>query len=123
MLKIKPYDPEELRKCKFVENRYVCSICYDIFSSIELLKIHYIDIHSYKQEVTSDRDFFSESSDQSSTSVITTVVEEEKPKQNYFSSQICEICGKKLTKNPIKIINFKYFKDKNSRIKKRSLNM
>lgn len=90
MLKIKPYDPEELRKCKFVENRYVCSICYDIFLSIELLKIHYIDIHSYKQEVISDRDFFSESSDQSST---TQVEEEEKPKQNYFSSQICEICG------------------------------
>lgn len=91
MLKIKPYDPEELRKCKFVENRYVCSICFEIFLSIDGLKDHFIEIHGYKQpEVTSERDFFNESSDQSSS---TTQVEE-KPKQNYFSERNCEICGK-----------------------------
>lgn len=90
MLKIKKYDPEELRQCKFVSNRYVCSICFDIYLSVDQLKSHYIETHFYKQpEKTNDRDFFSESSDQSST---TTQVEE-KPKQNYFSERNCEICG------------------------------
>jgi hypothetical protein len=42
MLKLKPFDPEELNKCKIIEERFVCSICIDIFGNIELLKNHYI---------------------------------------------------------------------------------
>lgn len=42
MLKLKPFDPEELNKCKIIEERFVCSICIEIFVSIELLKNHYI---------------------------------------------------------------------------------
>jgi len=42
MLKLKPFDPEELNKCKTIEERFVCSICIDIFGNIELLKNHYI---------------------------------------------------------------------------------
>lgn len=99
MLKIKPYDPEELRKCKYVENRYLCSICFDIFLSIDLLKLHFIDIHGYKEpEKTSDTDFFNESSDQS----MTTQAEEIKPKQSYFSTKFCEICGMLMSETVMK---------------------
>lgn len=42
MLKLKPFDPDELNKCKIIEERFVCSICIDIFGNIELLKNHYI---------------------------------------------------------------------------------
>lgn len=92
MLKLKPYDPEELRKCKFVENRYVCSICIEIFTEIDMLKAHYIDSHGFKipEPDPSDTDFFSESSDQSSSVALPPV---EKPKKSYFSPKNCEICG------------------------------
>lgn len=95
MLKLKPYDPKELRKCKFVENRYVCSICIEILSTIDELKIHYIDFHGFKipeLETNLDTDFFSESSDQSSSIALAPI---EKPKKSYFSPCTCEICGQK----------------------------
>ena len=38
MLKIKPYDDEEIKKCIYVEERFVCSICIEIFMSIDKLK-------------------------------------------------------------------------------------
>lgn len=94
MLKLKPYDPEELRKCKFVENRYVCSICIEICTTIDMLKAHYIDVHGFKipePEPTSETDFFSESSDQSSSVALPPI---EKPKKSYFSPTSCDICGK-----------------------------
>lgn len=93
MLKLKPYNPDDLRKCKFVENRYVCSICIEICTTIDMLKAHYIDIHGFKQPEpinTSDTDFFSESS---SSSIVLKV--EEEPKKSYFSPTNCEICGQK----------------------------
>jgi hypothetical protein len=92
MLKLKPYDAAELTKYRVVENRFVCSICIEIFSTVDLLKSHFIDEHGYKQKVDdrvqNDKDYFSESSEQS-------IPSEPAPKESYFSPKICTICEMK----------------------------
>lgn len=96
MLKLKPYDPVELSKCKIVEDRYVCTICIEICLTLEQLKNHYVNIHKFKDinqskkaKINETKDYFNESSEQSSES---TTQNETKIKQSYFSPKICSIC-------------------------------
>lgn len=85
MLKLKKYDQNELNKCRIVENRYVCSICIEVFMTVDHLKNHYITNHGYKQREEKKRQSDSESSEQS-------VQNEPVPKESYFSPKICSIC-------------------------------
>ncbi|KAG5680862.1 hypothetical protein PVAND_010343 [Polypedilum vanderplanki] len=91
MLKLKKFDAAEIKKYRVVENRFVCSICIEIFTTIELLKNHYIDFHSFKEKKVDiplpNEDYFSESSEQS--------IVEAAPKESYFSPKICNICEMK----------------------------
>lgn len=46
-LRLQLFDENEINKCLNVEHRFVCSICVEIFFSIEKLKIHYIHVHGF----------------------------------------------------------------------------
>lgn len=49
-LRLKTFDEDEINKCIHVEHRFVCSICIEIFNSIEKLKIHYVNVHGMMEK-------------------------------------------------------------------------
>jgi uncharacterized Zn-finger protein len=72
----------------------------EIFSTIDLLKNHYIVIHHLKnldeektEENEVDKDYFNDSSEQSNQSE--QLPEKEPNKEKYFSEKICKICNQK----------------------------
>lgn len=85
-LRLTPYDENEVARCTFVENRYVCSICVEIFLTVEKLKIHYINVHGYRSAVY-------ESSDSSQSEKETKRKEKEVVKTVVKAPKICEICN------------------------------
>jgi hypothetical protein len=48
-IEFKYYSSEEIKKCHIIENKYICTICTEIFSSKSSLKMHYIKVHGYKE--------------------------------------------------------------------------
>ncbi|XP_070498724.1 zinc finger protein 711 [Chironomus tepperi] len=110
MLKLKPFDPEELNKCKIIEGRFVCSICIEIFGNIELLKNHYVGKHGYVEKEKEQKSLpppppnilfeSSYSTDEHNDDTEKDYFEESPPKeipkkQSYFSPKICSICDMK----------------------------
>lgn len=51
-IEFKYYDSEEIKKCHIIENKFMCTICYEIFTnSRSALKAHYIKVHGFKEKV------------------------------------------------------------------------
>lgn len=95
-LRLKAYNEDEVRRYRSIEERFVCSICADIKTTVDDLKLHYINVHGYKSPIqplpvtsspSAERDFFNESSESTTSSQAESI-----PKQSYYSEKVCSIC-------------------------------
>lgn len=101
-LRLKEFDEDEINKCINVEHRFVCSICIEIFNSIEKLKIHYINVHGMMEKCE------------------TVEVPERVPDPPVNKSKICSVC--KLPFKNAKTLS-KHIKHVHNKIKSFSCNV